>query len=185
MLTPLVLKRIVAVVSIVVAAAGVVVAQSTLTSPLKADVSSPDELLAEVRGLRADFQQVARTSVRAQLLVARLQLQEQRINVIAGQLTELRRLIGVKESGQIMLAEQLKRFDDLSRSGNAAPEQQKDVEGASKQLKTQLAMMQKEDQELRTQETELTNQLTTEQGRWTEFNSRLDELERQLPISPR
>src|SRR5215203_62578 len=37
------------------------------------------ELLAEVRGLRADLAQSNRASVRAQLLVARVQLQEQRI----------------------------------------------------------------------------------------------------------
>src|SRR5881396_3108941 len=63
-----------ALAALVVAAVSIVAAQSALTTPSKSDASSPEELLAEVRGLRADFQQVARVSVQAQLLVARLQL---------------------------------------------------------------------------------------------------------------
>jgi chromosome segregation ATPase len=49
-------------------------------------------------------------------------------------------------------------------------------------LKAQLAQMQREEQQLRSQEIELSSQLTTEQGRWQDFNSRLDELEGQLPV---
>jgi len=41
-----------------------------------------DELLTEVRALREDVNQAASASIRAQLIVARLQLQEQRINVL-------------------------------------------------------------------------------------------------------
>ena len=39
-----------------------------------------DALLTEVRGLRNDLNQAASASIRTQLLVARLQLQEQRVN---------------------------------------------------------------------------------------------------------
>jgi hypothetical protein len=55
---------------VVVATVSIVVAQSALTIPAKTDASSSEELLAEVRGLRADFQQVAKISVQAQLLPA-------------------------------------------------------------------------------------------------------------------
>jgi hypothetical protein len=71
--------------AVVVATVSVVAAQSSLTTPTRADASSSDELLTEIRGLRADLQQAAKISIRAQLLVARLQLQEQRINVVGGQ----------------------------------------------------------------------------------------------------
>ena len=47
------------------------------------------DLLAEVRGLRADLNQAAGASMRAQLLVARLSLQEQRITTLGKELTEL------------------------------------------------------------------------------------------------
>ena len=171
--------------ALVVAAVSIVAAQSALTTPSKSDASSPEELLAEVRGLRADFQQVARVSVQAQLLVARLQLQEQRINVVAGQLREVRQLVGIKESGQIPMKGQLKGLEDSIRSANVSVEQQRDIETQIPMIKAQIAQMQKEAQELRVQETELSNQLTTEQGRWLDFNSRLDEMERLLPASPR
>jgi len=39
-----------------------------------------------------------------------------------------------------------------------------------------------EQQQLEAQETEVVNQLATEQSRWVDFNSRLDEIERQLTI---
>ena len=45
--------------------------------------ASIEDLVDEVRGLRADIQQMADSSIRAQLLVARLQVQEQRIAGIA------------------------------------------------------------------------------------------------------
>jgi chromosome segregation ATPase len=170
--------------AVVVATVSVVTAQSSLTTPTRANASS-DELLTEVRGLRGDLQQAAKISIRAQLLVARLQLQEQRINVVGGQLTEIRRLIAIKESAQIPFAERLKGFDEALRSASISAEQYKDIESQIRLVKAQIAQMQKEARELRAQDAELSNQLTTEQGRWSDFNSRLDDLERMLPASQR
>jgi chromosome segregation ATPase len=128
---------------------------------------------------------MATISVRAQLLVGRLQLQEQRINVLAAQVNDVRRLIDIKQSGQVPLTLELKRSEEASRSGSVGSEEQKHLEDVVPRLKAQLGQMQKEEQQLHLQETELSNQLATEQGRWIDFNSRLDELERQLPQSHR
>jgi hypothetical protein len=177
--------RITALAVIVVAAVGVAAAPSSQGGSSKSDQSSPDELLSEVRGLRADLQQMATISVRAQLLVGRLQLQEQRINVLAAQVNDVRRLIDIKQSGQVPLTLELKRSEEASRSGSVGSEEQKHLEDVVPRLKAQLGQMQKEEQQLHLQETELSNQLATEQGRWIDFNSRLDELERQLPQSHR
>src|SRR5262245_26659226 len=49
-----------------------------------------DDLLSEIRGLRADLGQQSSATLRTQLLVARLTLQEQRINALGGQLNETR-----------------------------------------------------------------------------------------------
>jgi chromosome segregation ATPase len=169
------LWRLFAIASLAVIAGITIITAQTATS--SGSTNSPiDELLAEVRGLRAEVNQAASASVRAQLLVARLQLQEQRINVLAGQLAEVRRLITAAESGQTQMANQLKSLEDSSLSVNLVPEQQKDIE----MMKAQLAQTQREEQQLRMQETELSTQLTAEQGRWIDFNARLDELERQL-----
>jgi hypothetical protein len=178
-------RRITAVVFIVIAAVVMVAAQTTVSNPSTSTASSPDKLLAELRGLRADLQQVATISVRTQLLVARLQLQEQRINVVAGQVAEVRRLIGIKQSGQIPLADKLKRFENTSRGAGITSQEEREIEQFIPMWKSQLGQMQKEEQQLRLQEMDLSNQFATEQGQWMDFNSRLDELERQLPVPRR
>src|SRR5260370_19321513 len=96
--------------------AGITISAAQTATPSGSTNSPIDQLLAEVRGLRAEVNQAASASVRAQLLVARLQLQEQRINVLAGQLAEVRRLITATESGQTPMANQLKSLEDSSRS---------------------------------------------------------------------
>ncbi len=170
--------------AVVVGTVSVVAAQSALTTPSK-DASFSEQLLTEIRGLRSDFQQVARISIQSQLLVTRLQLQEQRIGVVTRRLTEVRQLVGVKDSGLIVKRNELKGLEDSIRSANISAEQLREIEKVIPQVKAVLVQIQKEAQELRVQETELSNQLTAEQGRWLDFNSRLDEMERLLPASQR
>ena len=47
--------------------------------------ATADDLLNEIRGLRADLRQTTRASAQMQLLTARLQLQEQRLAVLSNQ----------------------------------------------------------------------------------------------------
>jgi hypothetical protein len=172
--------RRVAIASLAVVGGVAIAAAQTATTQSGGARAPFEELLTEVRGLRAEVNQAASASIRAQLIVARLQLQEQRINVVAGQLAEVRRLITTLESGQIPLTAELKRIDDSARTGNVPPEEQKRLEMNLGTLKAQLAQMQRQERQLRLQETELSSQLTSEQGRWIDFNSRLDDIERQL-----
>jgi chromosome segregation ATPase len=143
---------------------------------------TPDPLLAEVRGLRADLHQAAGASIRAQLLVARLQLQEQRITVLGGQLADVRRQLSEKESAAFPTAESVKRLEEaVQRASARDPEQQREIEAALAGNKATLAQMQREIAKLRSQEAGLQNSIATEQNRWSDFNARIDELERQLP----
>ena len=48
-----------------------------------------DEVLVELRALRAELNETANASLRAQLLVARLALQEQRITVVGKELADV------------------------------------------------------------------------------------------------
>ena len=52
-------------------------------------------------------------------------------------------------------------------------------------LKDQLQGQVAREHELRNQESELLALVSTEQARWSEFNTRLDELERALPSTTR
>ena len=141
--------------------------------------SSSDQLLLEVRQLRSEIKQAADSSIRAQLFVARLQLQEQRVNAEGQQLMDVQnRLTAVRqqqdgvrlrlvatEEGQALLRPE-DRSDDQSRS-----------------LRLQLEQLQARVDELRAQETTLDAAVASAQARWTEFNERLDALERSISSS--
>jgi chromosome segregation ATPase len=162
-------------VALVVAliAAGVVAAQSGVTNP------SADQLVVEVRGLRAEIHQ----GVRVQLFLGRLQMQESRINGILSQLAGIRGALTAHESARAKKVADLELFDDASTRAMGSARVTADRELL--ELRTKVAQMQQEEQRLRTQETELLNQLTAAQRRWTDLDSSLDELERALPKAPR
>jgi len=134
---------------ILLAAALVAVVLTTLASgQIRQGPASLDDVVAELRGIRADLAETSSSSVRSQLLLARLQLQEQRIYGLMRQLADVQnQLAGARQQAQ-------------------GPEQ---------------ARMQQLIQELSNQESNLSYQLSVEQGRWSEFSDRLDTLERALP----
>ena len=78
--------------------------------------ASLDDLLAEVRAIRTELQQVSGASIRAQLMVGRLQLQEQRINSILQQLNTNRNQLNEVERTRALLAPQMKMFEEAARN---------------------------------------------------------------------
>jgi hypothetical protein len=139
-----------------------------------------DDLLAEVRGLRGDVSQAAASSLRAQLLVARLTLQEQRINSLSGQLVETRRSISSRNADSDSPVVRLKRFEEAVQDRTGPPEALEAMERMLPRLKEDAAVWTREEQALRAQESELAALIATEQNRWLDFSSRLDDLERAL-----
>ena len=69
--------------------------------------ASLDDVVAELRGIRADLAETSSASVRSQLLVARLQLQEQRISGLMRQRADVQ--------NQIALARQQAQGPDAAR----------------------------------------------------------------------
>src|SRR3954452_3139726 len=63
---------------------------SAVSGQARRSPATLDDLLSELKGLRADLSQSSAASVRVQLLTARLTLQEQRVNTISRQLQEAR-----------------------------------------------------------------------------------------------
>lgn len=61
-----------------------------------------------------------------------------------------------------------------------SPEQRRDCEANMTMRKQQLADQETREQQLRNQESGLANALSAEQARWSDFNARLDELERAI-----
>lgn len=139
-----------------------------------------DDLLSEVRGLRADLAQSSSGTIRAQLVMGRAQIQEQRIAGLRRDLTDIQFQLRVA-------TQQRERTDALAvdveqgiRSGNLGTDRIRQLERELADVKDRLVREQRLEQELRYKEGELTNTLAAEQNRWIDFNSRLDDLERTL-----
>lgn len=143
--------------------------------------SADSEMLTEIRGLRADLAQAMSTNIRAQLLVGRLQLQEQRMNTLSAQLGEVRRLLADEESARADAAASVDQIQRSLEAGEVPQEQRAELEAHVRAMKQELSRVSPRLQELRSQEADISGQLVSEQGRWIEFNSRLDEIERSLP----
>jgi hypothetical protein len=136
-------------------------------------------LTAEVRALRAELAATARTSLRLQLLTARIQAQEQRIIYLDRQRAEAATRRSGVEQARNMIAGQLRQFTGNELEKLPA-EDRRQFEFMVTQQKEQLALQDRNLQQLQLEETDAANALAQEQARWDEFNNRLEELERSL-----
>jgi hypothetical protein len=138
--------------------------------------ASADELVNEVRGLRAEFNQAVGSSLRTQLLVARLQIQEQRVNAVGRQLADVQERLASVRQGQAAMVERLAASEEGQQ--RLPPEDRSDDQ--IRALKLQQEQIQKREQDLRAQESAASNSLAAEQSRWAQINASLDALERSL-----
>jgi chromosome segregation ATPase len=161
-----------------VALGGLVLAQSaTRQAP-----ASLDDLLSEIKGLRADMAQSSAATIKTQLLVARLQVEEQRMNGITKQIVDVQTQLAAARLTVAAAETEVKHFEDiLSRGIDSLPEAEKKGFAAMVgDVKSKLEIQQRREQELSAQEGALSNQFASEQARWSDFNDRLDALERGL-----
>lgn len=140
--------------------------------------SPEDALLAEVRALRAEVHRMNSVNIRAQLLVARLQLQDQRVYTAARQLADAQ---GALARVQDRLGGERARVRQLEDAASRATGQsrlafQQAVADAGSQIEHQ----RREEQQLQARESELLRAVNDAQSRWTDFNTMLDDLERSL-----
>jgi predicted nucleic acid-binding Zn-ribbon protein len=142
--------------------------------------SAMDAVLAEVRGLRAEVHQAAGASIRTQLLVARLSLQEQRINGVAKQLADVQTQRSAIESPTALFDQRFRTLEEALRSPSTRPEDHRQFEQELESMKLVRGEMRQRLQRLVNQESALSTQLSTEQRRWVEFNDRLDQIERDI-----
>lgn len=126
-----------------------------------------DDLLTEVRALRGDLKQAAAVGLRAQLVSARLTLQEARLTSLTQQLAAVRQQMADNQFRLAPFAEQLQQAQ-TTNSQILAP------------LRNIMDQVTRRDQELRSQESELARLIASEESRWSDFNARLDEMERAL-----
>jgi len=138
------------------------------------------ELLAEVRGLRQDMERAATVGARIQLLVARVQLQEQRIAELSRRLTAVRDEMSTLDSQAGGLQSQVAMFEKAGVNTNAPAEERNQMEQMIQGFKSQVATFEKRRLDLANEESLLMQQIAADQGRWSDVNSQLDDLERTL-----
>jgi hypothetical protein len=140
-----------------------------------------DPLLAEVRGLRNDLNQAASASIRTQLLVARLQLQEQRTNTVARQLSDIQSQL--TSTGLAPMETRMRQLERMLR-GVLSDEERTAAEQEMTELKVAMEDAQRRADTLASQEAALTNAFSAEQSRWLELSQRLDQIERDIARRP-
>jgi len=137
-----------------------------------------DELLAEVRAIRADLDRASAASLRGQFLGMRLQLQEARITTLSRQLGDVQDRLRDNQQARVSLTNSLTMFGGQGPKGEASPEMRKQMEFIFAPLKGQLELLDKTDADLKQEEASLMAQLQQEQNRWTTLNGQIEELER-------
>jgi chromosome segregation ATPase len=147
-----------------------------------AQAARPDdpirELLSEVRLLRQALERASTVGTRIQLLVARVQLQEQRIGDLSRRLDSVRAELRDVERESTGLAPQVAAMQETMQAED--PHERRAAEQAAAMLNSQMETLERRRQELSGEEGLLAQQIAAEQGRWTDFNNRLEQLERTL-----
>jgi len=177
------LRSVIAMMALVV----IVLASGRTFAAAAQTAQTPDPLtalLAEVHALRIAMEQSATVAPRVQLTLARLNIEEQRIAQLAAQLDQVRRELSGASLESQRLSEQLAETekgvqpatDDKIRKG---------LEYEHADLKRRLGAQGRLEEQLRGRENDAAQGLSTEQSRWIDLNTRLDELERLLGPIPR
>lgn len=137
-------------------------------------------LVAEVRALRADLAAASRSQLRGQLLLGRVQMQEQRLAYLDKQRADTTTALAVLSQMTSAMRSGFGNGDGKGCEVMPSPDARRECEANLATRKQQLADQETREQQLRNQESELTSALSAEQARWSEFNTRLDELERAI-----
>jgi hypothetical protein len=156
----------------------VVSAQTARQTPTT-EASAVAALTTEVRALRAELADRGKTSLRLQLLTARIQAQEQRIIYLDRRRGEAAIRRGDAELARNDVASQVERFSNPDRS-KLSEQQVRDFEMMLQDAKRRLSEQDRVLQQAQAEENEAITALRQEQDRWGDFNTRLEELDRTL-----
>jgi chromosome segregation ATPase len=140
-------------------------------------------LVAEVRQLRKDLQASNGNALKAQILLSRLQFQEEAVARASERLNDARGRLADTQSHRAEVAARLKRLEesqDNTDSAEVSPADQKQVQLAIAGNKVQLENVTAEEQQRQAAEMEAEEQMRTEQAKLNELEERVDRLEKAL-----
>jgi hypothetical protein len=136
-------------------------------------------LVAEVRALRLAIERASTHTSQAQLLLGRVQLQENRLATLGRQYQEARTRSLDAQMGQAEAEQRLQQMVAASRTVQD-PQELQAIEERLPDMKNDAARLQARTAQVQADEAAALQALTTEQQRWSDFNERLEALERTL-----
>jgi uncharacterized membrane protein YccC len=173
-----------AVTTLIAGSVIAVSAASVATAPPdQSPAQESSALLNEVRLLRQAIEQLAGNGARVQIVFGRLQLQEQRTTAAARRLEDLRANLTRLAYQATEMAERIKDLDAAAGSSRRTPEEEAEMREAVTMMSREWRRMESERTRLAAEESEAASALATEQGRWSDLNRQLEELERSLSPS--
>lgn len=146
------------------------------SSARNGETGAVDALVVEVRALRAELAAATQRSLRSQMLLGRLQMQEQRIAHLDRQRADAsaKALDAAQASSQMLIPSGSDTCSAVSADAR------RDCEFSVKEMSRQAGILRSREEQLKAQETELAAAVQAEQARWADVNARLDDLERSL-----
>ena len=159
----------------------VTLAVGVLTAQRGSAQESPNvlpALLTEVRALRTAMEQIAAAGPRVQLALGRLQLQEQRVNTLIRRLETVRDSLSSAQRELGQHQGQLAQLETASKDPSNPEREHFTLMIAN--FRREVARASADVQRLTAEESSVASDIATEQGRWTDLNQRLEELEKTL-----
>ena len=140
-----------------------------------------DELVVEVQAMRAEMNQAAAASIRAQLLVGRLQMEDQRIAAVVRDLEAVQAELAATAQARAESATRLKSFEEAAIGATNDVRQEIEQELTAARAGSQ--QIDRRQQALKRRENALAKELQDSQARWQDINARLETFEQSIPGS--
>ena len=147
------------------------------TPPMDASMR---ELVGEVRALRLAVERSTEVTSRSQTLLGRVQLQENRLADLGRRLDDARQRVRSATAMETTLANDVARTTMTMPEMSANADDRRALEMALNQAKGRLKAAQGDVAQLRAEEQELIGALSSEQARWSDYNTRLEAIERDV-----
>jgi septation ring formation regulator EzrA len=172
------MARVVTFIAIVaaIAASGALVARV----PAQQLAPAPTELLTEVRLLRQAIESLTGTNARVQIVFGRLTLQEQRVSNAAQRLDDARAALTKITQEIDGMTEHARVTDNVLNDGRRKPDELEQARAEAATIRRALERREIDRARLAGDEAEAASALNQEQGRWSDLNRQLEELERAL-----
>lgn len=180
------LKEVFVISLLIVAVLGLtaLTASQSFTHPAAQPAQSSGEqtlqaLLSEVHQLRVTLQRANLNTYQAQITIERLKLQQQRVDRLTGQLSDIRHQLADTRRALSQKSTELKGAEMiLAQETNAA--ERANRENYVRAVKFELEELTQREQQQHESETQLDAQLLLEQAKLSELSDRLDSLQREL-----